>query len=79
MEIDIYSKENCPQCLEALHIAQQICQEDTHRYNKLMLNSDFSREELFEIFPTARTFPQVMIDGKAVGGLTDFVEYLQNI
>lgn len=79
MIINIYSKPNCPQCVEAETIAQKICVEDAHTYNKLTIESDFSREELFEIFPNARTFPQIMIDDTPVGGLNDFVEYLQNI
>ena len=33
-----------------------------------MLDEDFTREELFEIFPTARTFPQIKIDGESIGG-----------
>ena len=36
------------------------------------LNEDFSREELFEKFPTARTFPQIAIDGKGIGGWVEF-------
>ena len=30
------------------------------------------REELFEKFPSARTFPQITIDGNLVGGYTEF-------
>ena len=38
----------------------------------LKLGKDFSREELFEQFPTARTFPQIKIDGKVIGGWDAF-------
>ena len=79
MHIEIYSKDGCTQCVEAERIAQQICQENANTYNKLMLNSNFSREELFKIFPQARTFPQIKIDDQVIGGLTDFVDYLQNL
>jgi glutaredoxin len=37
-----------------------------------MLDEDFTREELFEQFPGARTFPQIRIDGEIVGGYNDF-------
>ena len=37
-----------------------------------MLDEDFSREELFETFPGARTFPQIIVDGEKIGGFTDF-------
>ena len=37
-----------------------------------MLDEDFSREQLFEVFPTARTFPQIIVDGDKIGGFTEF-------
>ena len=36
------------------------------------LGVDFSREELLEQFPAARSFPIVIIDGVNVGGFTEF-------
>ncbi len=41
-------------------------------YKKYMLDVDFSREELVEKFPSARTFPQITIDGELIGGYTEF-------
>ena len=79
MFIEIYSKEDCSNCVQAENIAQQVCQENAHTYSKLMLNSDFSREELLEKFPTARTFPQIKIDGQAIGGVDNFIKYLQEL
>ena len=43
-----------------------------------MLDVDFTREELFEKFPTARTFPQITVDGEAIGGYDNFVKLLEN-
>ena len=77
MRIDIYSKPNCPFCDKALFLAQQVVQESHHTYNKYMLDEDFTREELFEKFPTARTFPQITIDGESIGGYTEFEAYLR--
>jgi glutaredoxin len=37
-----------------------------------MLDEDFTREELMEKFPTARTFPQIVVDGASIGGFTEF-------
>ena len=37
-----------------------------------MLDEDFTREELFEKFPTARTFPQITAHGEYIGGFTEF-------
>jgi len=77
MNIEIWSKDGCSQCVEAERLAQIVCQESHNTYNKLMLNSDFTREELLNKFPNARTFPQIVVDGNIVGGLNQFTEYLQ--
>ena len=77
MKIEIYSKPACPFCDKALFLAQQVVQESVHTYNKFMLDEDFTREELFEKFPTARTFPQITIDGESIGGYTEFEAYLR--
>jgi glutaredoxin-related protein len=38
---------------------------------------DFTRDELFEQFPTARTFPQVKSEGEVIGGINEFKEYYE--
>ena len=77
MKIEIYSKTNCVYCDRAVHIAQQMIQETSeHSYNKYMLDEDFTREELLEKFPNARTFPQIVIDGENIGGYSNFLNYL---
>lgn len=76
MKIEIYSKPQCPYCDMAERIAQQVIQESPHTYEKYMLDVDFTREELFEKFPTARTFPQIVVDGKSIGGYTEFESYI---
>ena len=77
MKIEIYSKTNCMYCDKAVHIAQQMIQEASeHSYDKYMLDEDFTREELLEKFPNARTFPQIVIDGKNIGGYSNFLNYL---
>ena len=77
MKIEIYSKPACPFCDKALFLAQQVVQESVHTYNKYMLNEDFTREELFEKFPTARTFQQITIVGESIGGNTEFAAFLR--
>ncbi len=77
MKIEIYSKTNCMYCDKAVHIAQQMIQETSeHSYDKYMLDEDFTREELLEKFPNARTFPQIVIDGENIGGYSNFLNYL---
>ena len=40
------------------------------------MGEDFSQEEFFTQFPTARTFPQITMDGKAIGGFNELRELL---
>jgi len=75
MNIEIFGKDQCPFCVEAVTLAKRI-EESTYTYKKL--GNDFTREELFEQFPTARTFPQIKIDGKVIGGFTDFKEFIKD-
>ena len=70
--IEIYSKENCPYCDAAERIAQQMVQESHHKYTVYKLGVDFELHELLEKVPTARTFPQIFIDGENIGGYTEF-------
>jgi glutaredoxin-related protein len=37
-----------------------------------MLDTDFTREQMFEKFPSARTFPQITVNGELIGGYTEF-------
>lgn len=74
MIIEIYSKEQCPYCNMAEAIAKKLVDSNKsqHSYTKYMLNDDFDRAKMMETFPTARTFPQIKIDGESIGGYTEF-------
>jgi len=72
MNIEIYGKDHCPYCDMAVAISE------TYDYVYKKLDKDFTREELFKKFPKARTFPQVTIDGKNIGGYTELKQYLES-
>jgi len=72
MIIEIYGKDACSQCEMALHKAQAMVQESTNKFTYKKLGVDFNREELLVQLPTARTFPQIKIDGVSIGGWTEF-------
>lgn len=77
MIIEIFGKDFCPYCDKAVHVAQSYIQETDHTYEYKKLGRDFTREELFENFPGARTFPQIRIDGEAIGGYDNFVSWTE--
>jgi glutaredoxin 3 len=76
MIIEIYSKPDCPYCVQA----ENLCKQNAILidYKKYMLDEDFTRDDLFEKFPTARTFPQITLDGESIGGFMEFKEIVNS-
>ena len=68
MKVTIYSKPQCPFCVQAKALAER----EGHELTYKMLDEDFDRETLMETFPGARTFPQIIVDGEKIGGFTEF-------
>ena len=52
-------------------MAKQLCESKGLEFEYLSLGLDYLRDEFFEMFPTARTFPQITMDGEAIGGFTE--------
>ena len=71
MKVEIYSKTNCIFCDKAKITLQ--------KYNPkvLMLDVDFSREDFSKKFPSARTFPQIIINEERVGGYAELKKWLE--
>jgi len=70
VEIKIYSKENCVFCSKAKSVLA------SHDPEVLMLDQDFNRDQFFEIFPSAKTFPQIIIDGEKIGGYQELERWM---
>lgn len=71
MEVEIYSKTNCIFCDKA---KMRLSKENPRIH---MLDQDYTREDFFKKFPNARTFPQIIIDGKNIGGYSELEKWLQ--
>lgn len=72
MMVEIWGKPNCPYCEQA----KTICETQDIDYTYKQLDTDFTREEILEEFPGARTFPQVKVNGRAIGGYTELREHI---
>lgn len=78
MIIEIYSKDNCPHCVRAKHVAQAFVQESPHtvvEYN--MSQNEQYREKLLTEVPAARSVPQCFVDGKHIGGADQLIEFIE--
>ena len=71
MEVEIYSKTNCVFCEKAKIRLQK------HSPKIQMLDKDFSRNDFFNKFPNARTFPQIIINKQHVGGYAELKRWLE--
>ena len=68
MKVTIYSKDNCSFCDRAISLAES---RDLD-VNVLKLDKDFTIEQLKEWFPSAKSFPQVIVDDENIGGFKEF-------
>jgi glutaredoxin 3 len=72
--IEIWGKTQCPYCEQA----KQFCETRQYNYVYKQLDVDFTREEVLEAFPGARTFPQIKVNGDIVGGFDKLASYIEN-
>lgn len=67
MKVIVWSKEQCAQCVQAKNLldAKGIA------YEERKLGEEWTKEQLLEVAPDARTLPQIFIDDELVGGVND--------
>lgn len=70
--ITIYGKDACGYC----NMSKTLCESKGVEYTYKQLGEDYTQEEFFEKFPGARTFPQIMMDSKAIGGFNELRDLL---
>ena len=72
--VEIWGKPNCPYCDKA----KALCDKEDLAYAYMRLDEDYTKEELLELFPNARTLPQITIDNTYIGGFTELRNYLSD-
>jgi glutaredoxin 3 len=70
MNIVVWSKDDCQWCDQAKNLLQQRGIEYTER----KLGYGWTKEQLLESIPGARTLPQITIDGVNIGGFKELKE-----
>ena len=66
MKVTIYTKQECFYCNQA----KVLLASKNIGFTELKLDSDFTRENLLEMFPSAVSYPVVVVDGFNIGGFT---------
>lgn len=68
MTIIVWSKAGCGYCDQAKMLLKQ---KGLVFEERNISQGPYSKEDLLEAVPTARTLPQIVIDGECVGGFTE--------
>lgn len=68
MKAVIWSKDNCPHCVQARAVLEH---RGVEVEVKKICDGGYTKEQLLEEVPTARTLPQIFIDGTYVGGFKE--------
>ena len=71
--IEIYGKADCPFCEKA----KALCESRHLSFKYYQLDEDFTRDEVLEMFPGAKTFPQIKVHGTKIGGHDKLGTYLE--
>ena len=72
MKIEIWGKSDCVFC----EAAQNLCKDLDLEYTYKLYNKDFVKEEILAEFVGAKTFPQIKINDKPIGGYNELEDLL---
>jgi len=72
MKAIVWSKNGCPFCDQAKNLLKS----KNIEFEERNIEKDWTREQLIEAVPTARTLPQIFLDDQLIGGFTDLRDHL---
>lgn len=73
MKAIVWTKDHCPYCEQAKTLLTQ----RGIAYEERRIGADYTREQLLEAVPTARTVPQIFLDDQHIGGFAELRQHLQ--
>ena len=73
MKAIIYSRYHCTFCDQAKFLLDQ----RGIPFEERKIGDGYTKEELLEAVPTARTVPQIFLDDQLIGGYTELKNYLE--
>ena len=72
MKAIVWSKDQCPYCDQA----KALLKSRNIEFEERNVSQDWTREQLLEAVPTARTLPQIFLDQELVGGFNELRQRL---
>ena len=73
MKAVIWSKYDCPFCDQA----KELLKLKGYEIEERKIGDGYTKEELVEAVPTARSVPQIFIEDKLVGGFNELQRYFE--
>ena len=75
MKATVWSKDQCPFCVQAKALLDSKGIEYEERN---IMHGTWTKEQLLEAVPTARTLPQIFLDGELIGGFNEIRQHLNS-
>jgi len=73
MKAIVWSKNACPFCVQA----KALLESRGIEFEERNVSTNWTKEQLLEAVPTARTLPQIFLDDNYIGGFTELRQHLQ--
>jgi len=73
MKAIVWSKNDCQQCDQAKALLEQ----QGIEFEERRIGDGWSKEELLEYVPSARSVPQIFINDQLIGGFTELQKYIK--
>lgn len=73
MKAIVWSKDACPFCVQA----KALLESKGIEFEERNVQHGWTKEQLLEAVPTARTLPQIFLDDQYIGGFTELRKHLQ--
>jgi glutaredoxin 3 len=74
MKAIVWSKDQCPYCVQA----KALLDSKGIEYEERNIMRDWTKEQLLEAIPTARTLPQILVDEQYIGGFNELRQHLNS-
>lgn len=75
MKAIIYSKRDCQYCDQA----RALLELNDYEIEERKIGDGYTREELLEAVPTARSVPQIFVDDQYIGGYNELKKHLEKV
>ena len=72
MKAVVWSKDHCPFCDQA----KSLLKLKGIEFEEKKIGHGYTREQLLEAVPDARTVPQIFLDDRLIGGFTELKKHL---